>query len=513
MLTARRRGARAPGAARLAARLPAGACVPSCGPASRRSAAARFPARSCPPRWWRSTPARSAPTGWRSAFGSASPSVVARVAGGRVLLDPRTLPEDAAPDDRPRRSPQAPARVSAAAGGVPRSRRHPHRGRRLPARSGAGPAPARRGRGRRAGSTRPASRRWSSPTSRASRAGFSREADYQATVAPAGSSCSLAEGARLDASLPLPAPARADRPLRVPEARSAALPAGRRGARPRPRRPAGGSATGCATSPPADALRRPGHPGAHGGRRRRVAGGRRSGAPVDRATICRPRSSAFSPQRSAPGAADRLTFPGHDDARGRGRLGPRQQPRGAAAGPAGRAPARVVLVLSNRPDAGGARARARGHGVPAEVLPDPADGADWLARLERHRVDLLVLAGYLKLVPPAVIAALPRPHRQRPPRAAAGVRRTRHVRPPRARGGARERRARERRHRPPGGRGVRPGRDPRPAAACPCCRTTPPTRWRRACSRSSTACCPAVVLAAAAAGRPVPLPDTVESTS
>jgi formyltetrahydrofolate-dependent phosphoribosylglycinamide formyltransferase len=67
------------------------------------------------------------------------------------------------------------------------------------------------------------------------------------------------------------------------------------------------------------------------------------------------------------------------------------------------ASARVVLVVSNRADAA-ALDHARAHAVPAEVLPDPADAADWLARLERHRVDLLVLAGYLKLVPAAVIA-------------------------------------------------------------------------------------------------------------
>lgn len=67
------------------------------------------------------------------------------------------------------------------------------------------------------------------------------------------------------------------------------------------------------------------------------------------------------------------------------------------------APAGVVLVLSNRADAGGLDV-ARSHDVPAEVLADPTDGADWLARLERHRVDLLVLAGYNKLVPAAVIA-------------------------------------------------------------------------------------------------------------
>jgi formyltetrahydrofolate-dependent phosphoribosylglycinamide formyltransferase len=67
------------------------------------------------------------------------------------------------------------------------------------------------------------------------------------------------------------------------------------------------------------------------------------------------------------------------------------------------APARVVLVVSNRADAG-ALDRAREYGVPAEVLSDPADASEWLDRLAHHRVDLLVLAGYLKLVPAAVIA-------------------------------------------------------------------------------------------------------------
>ena len=69
----------------------------------------------------------------------------------------------------------------------------------------------------------------------------------------------------------------------------------------------------------------------------------------------------------------------------------------------GEAPARVVLVLSNRPDAGGLE-RARRAGVPAEVLADPADTTDWITRLGRRDVDLVVLAGYLKLVPPGVIA-------------------------------------------------------------------------------------------------------------
>lgn len=64
--------------------------------------------------------------------------------------------------------------------------------------------------------------------------------------------------------------------------------------------------------------------------------------------------------------------------------------------------AQVVVVLSNRPEAG-ALERARDAGVAAEVLSDFRDGAEWLRRLGLHGVDLIVLAGYLKLVPPEVI--------------------------------------------------------------------------------------------------------------
>ena len=72
-----------------------------------------------------------------------------------------------------------------------------------------------------------------------------------------------------------------------------------------------------------------------------------------------------------------------------------------ALGPA--APARVVLVLSNRPDAGAIEISAA-HGVPTQVLADPTDPSEWLAGLDRHQIELIVLAGYLKLVPAAVIA-------------------------------------------------------------------------------------------------------------
>jgi formyltetrahydrofolate-dependent phosphoribosylglycinamide formyltransferase len=62
----------------------------------------------------------------------------------------------------------------------------------------------------------------------------------------------------------------------------------------------------------------------------------------------------------------------------------------------------IVLVISNRPSAGGLE-RARERGIPAIVLRDPADEIEWIALLERHQVQLIVLAGYLRLVPRAVI--------------------------------------------------------------------------------------------------------------
>ena len=67
------------------------------------------------------------------------------------------------------------------------------------------------------------------------------------------------------------------------------------------------------------------------------------------------------------------------------------------------APARVVLVLSDRPDAR-ALEHAAAKRIPGLVLRDPSDSAEWLGALERQSVELVVLAGYLKLVPAGVIA-------------------------------------------------------------------------------------------------------------
>ena len=63
--------------------------------------------------------------------------------------------------------------------------------------------------------------------------------------------------------------------------------------------------------------------------------------------------------------------------------------------------ARIARVISNRPDAG-ALERARKAGVPAAVLRDAKDPGELLTALADAQ--LVVLAGYLKLVHPSVVA-------------------------------------------------------------------------------------------------------------
>jgi formyltetrahydrofolate-dependent phosphoribosylglycinamide formyltransferase len=69
----------------------------------------------------------------------------------------------------------------------------------------------------------------------------------------------------------------------------------------------------------------------------------------------------------------------------------------------GHAPARVVLVASDRPTAP-ALERARARGVATHLIAHPSDGAALGRVLSQAQVDLVVLAGYLKLVPQAVVA-------------------------------------------------------------------------------------------------------------
>src|SRR4051812_18822867 len=68
------------------------------------------------------------------------------------------------------------------------------------------------------------------------------------------------------------------------------------------------------------------------------------------------------------------------------------------------APAEIVLVLSDRADAAGL-AHAQVRNIPVRVLARPDDVDAWLGSLTERRVDLLVLAGYLKLVPAPVVSA------------------------------------------------------------------------------------------------------------
>lgn len=78
----------------------------------------------------------------------------------------------------------------------------------------------------------------------------------------------------------------------------------------------------------------------------------------------------------------------------------------------GEVPARVVLVLSNVAEAPGL-AKARDLGIPAEAVPHQgqpraSQEARVLEALRRADVEWVCLAGYMRLLSPAFIAAFPR---------------------------------------------------------------------------------------------------------
>jgi len=175
------------------------------------------------------------------------------------------------------------------------------------------------------------------------------------------------------------------------------------------------------------------------------------------------------------------------------------------------APARVVLVLSSRADAV-ALERARAHGVPAEVLAEPSDAGAWLERLAAHRVDLLVLAGYLKLVPAAVIARfrdrIINVHPALLPAFGGHGMYGRRVHEAVLASGARESGATVHLVDEAYDRGAILAQ-----ARVPVLADDTPDRLAARVLAVEHRLLPAVVLAAAAAGHPVPLSDTVESTS
>ncbi len=79
---------------------------------------------------------------------------------------------------------------------------------------------------------------------------------------------------------------------------------------------------------------------------------------------------------------------------------------------AGRIPdARIAVVISNKPDAGGITT-ARDRGLTALVIPSkgkPREDHDRevVAALQRHEVDLICLAGYMRLLSPWFVQQFP----------------------------------------------------------------------------------------------------------
>ena len=76
-------------------------------------------------------------------------------------------------------------------------------------------------------------------------------------------------------------------------------------------------------------------------------------------------------------------------------------------------PAEIVLVLSNRPEAAGLEL-ARGAGITTEVIDHTVFGKDravfdgtMQAVLEEHDIDIVCLAGFMRLLTPAFVAQWP----------------------------------------------------------------------------------------------------------
>jgi phosphoribosylglycinamide formyltransferase-1 len=73
--------------------------------------------------------------------------------------------------------------------------------------------------------------------------------------------------------------------------------------------------------------------------------------------------------------------------------------------------AEIAVVLSNREDAAGLEA-ARGMGLAAIAVPSAGrkraeHDAEMIARLHQHRVDLVCLAGYMRILTAAFVQAFP----------------------------------------------------------------------------------------------------------
>jgi len=80
---------------------------------------------------------------------------------------------------------------------------------------------------------------------------------------------------------------------------------------------------------------------------------------------------------------------------------------------AGRIPnTEIAVVISNQPDATGLR-KAEARGIPAQMIPSKglqreAYDRQVAAILQEYKVDLICLAGYMRLLSPYFVAAFPR---------------------------------------------------------------------------------------------------------
>ena len=74
--------------------------------------------------------------------------------------------------------------------------------------------------------------------------------------------------------------------------------------------------------------------------------------------------------------------------------------------------ARIALVMSNRPDAGGLEMAKRmgleALAIPSKGKPREEHDREVVAALQQHRVDLVCLAGYMRLLSPWFVQQFPR---------------------------------------------------------------------------------------------------------
>ena len=99
--------------------------------------------------------------------------------------------------------------------------------------------------------------------------------------------------------------------------------------------------------------------------------------------------------------------PGHSAFRKRLELRSHRPQRGERPDPR----ARIAIVISNKPDAGGIET-AKKLGIPSLVIPSKGVGREEhdravVAALQEHKVDLICLAGYMRLLSPWFVQQFP----------------------------------------------------------------------------------------------------------